>query len=485
LQPTILIVDDEKHTREGLRASLEDSFDVYIAADIAGAINVLENENVDLVLTDLRLGGEDGMVVIEKALARPHPPVVIMMTAYGGVDAAVEAMKRGVYDFVTKPLNIDRLEILIKRALRAKSVEKEVVELKQKVEKRFGLERLIGHSPGMEEIFDTVKQVAPSRATVLITGESGTGKELIAQAIHSLSGRPKDKFVAVHMAAFSAQLLESELFGHEKGAFTGAHERRIGRFEQANGGTLFLDEIGEIDRNTQVKLLRVLGEDRSFERVGGNTPIKTDVRLVAATNRDLERMVESGDFRDDLYFRLSVVRIHMPPLRERREDIALIAAHFLKAAAEENGKPFRELTADALAALEAYPWPGNVRELRAAVERAVVMGSGAKLTLRDLPPALRAGASGETMAGGGLRLPALRKGGNLNVQDTEHRLILRALEETGHNVTEAAKRLGMSRRTLHRRLKELRASMETSAETPASADGKTPSESETPNHLNP
>lgn len=478
MQPTILIVDDEKHTREGLRASLEDSFDVYIAADIGSAVNILENEHVDLVLTDLRLGGEDGMVVIDKALARPHPPVVIMMTAYGGVDAAVEAMKRGAYDFVTKPLNIDRLEILIKRALRTTAVEKEVVELKQKVEKRYGLERLIGHSPVMEEIFETIKQVAPSRATVLITGESGTGKELIAQAIHALSGRPKDKFVAMHMAAFSAQLLESELFGHEKGAFTGAHERRIGRFEQANGGTLFLDEIGEIDKSTQVKLLRVLGEERTFERVGGSSPIKVDVRLVAATNRDMERMVETGDFRDDLYFRLSVVRVHMPPLRERREDIALIAAHFLKVAADENGKPYRELTADALAAMENYSWPGNVRELRAAIERAVVMGSGPKLTLNNLPPTVREGGAANPAGSSGVRAPAFRKGATLNVQDTEHRLIARALEETGGNVTEAAKRLGMSRRTLHRRLKELR------VENPeGEPEGKNPAPSPTPNGI--
>jgi two-component system, NtrC family, response regulator AtoC len=457
VQPTILIVDDEKHTREGLRASLEDSFDVYVAADIGSAVNVLENEHIDLVLTDLRLGGEDGMVVIERALARPHPPVVIMMTAYGGVDVAVEAMKRGAYDFVTKPLNIDRLEILIKRALRTKQVEHEVVELKKKVESRYGLERLIGHAPAMEEIFDTVKQVAPSRATVLITGESGTGKELIAQAIHALSGRPKDKFVAVHMAAFSSQLLESELFGHEKGAFTGATERRIGRFEQANGGTLFLDEIGEIDKNTQVKLLRVLGEERSFERVGGNTPIKVDVRLVAATNRDLERMVSVGEFRDDLYFRLSVVRLHMPPLRERREDIALITAHFLKVAAQENGKPVRELTADAVAALEKYSWPGNVRELRAAIERAVVMANGPKITVRDLPQSVREGAAVAPTAIAGVKLPSYGKvAGHLNLEETEQRMILRALEETGGNITKAAKVLGMSRRTLHRRLKEMR-----------------------------
>jgi two-component system, NtrC family, response regulator AtoC len=467
VQPTILIVDDEKHTREGLRASLEDAFDVYIAADIAGAMNILENERVDLMLTDLRLGGEDGMVLIEKALARAHPPVVIMMTAYGGVDTAVEAMKRGAYDFVTKPLNIDRLEILIKRALRSKQVEKEVVELKQKVQTRFGLERLIGHAPAMEEIFDTVKQVAPSRATVLITGESGTGKELVAQAIHALSGRQKEKFVAVHMAAFSSQLLESELFGHEKGAFTGAMERRIGRFEQANGGTLFLDEIGEIDKNTQVKLLRVLGEERSFERVGGNTPIKVDVRLVAATNRDLEKMVAAGDFRDDLFFRLSVVRLHMPPLRERREDIALIATHFLKVAAEENGKPVREMTADALSAMEKYAWPGNVRELRGAIERAVVMANGPKITLRDLPPTVREGAAAAPVSVAGIKLPPpVKAGSHLNIHETEHRMILRALEETGGNITKAAKALGIGRRTLYRRLKEMRSESEGSSSIP-------------------
>ena len=460
VQPTILIVDDEKHTREGLRASLEDSFDVYIADNIASAMNVLENETVELMLTDLRLGGEDGMVLIEKALARANPPVVIMMTAYGGVDTAVQAMKRGAYDFVTKPLNVDRLEILIRRALRSRVVEKEVVELKKTVEKKFGLERLIGSSMVMDEIFDTVKQVAPSRATVLITGESGTGKELVAQAIHALSGRPKEKFVAVHMAAFSAQLLESELFGHEKGAFTGATERRIGRFEQASGGTRFLDEIGEIDKNTQVKLLRVLGEERSFERVGGNSPIKVDVRLVAATNRDLERMVEAGEFRDDLFFRLSVIRIHMPPLRQRIEDIALIVHHFLKVAAEENGKPVREMTSDAVAAMERYPWPGNVRELRGAIERAVVMATGSKITLRDLPPAVRDGSASVQTTGGGIKLQRSADGGHLNLQDTEHRMIVRALEETGGNITAAAQKLGMSRRTLHRRLKEMRASGE-------------------------
>ena len=454
VNPTILIVDDEKHTRDGLRASLEDSFEVYVSPDIGGALGVLERENVDLVLTDLRLGGEDGMTLVEKILALPHPPIVIMMTAYGSVDAAVEAMKRGAYDFITKPLNIDRLEILIHRALRSRKVESEVVELKQQVERKYGLERLIGESGVMQEVFDTIKQVAPTRATVLIQGESGTGKELVAQAIHALSGRPKPKFVAVHCAALSPQLLESELFGHEKGSFTGAIERRIGRFEQANGGTLFLDEIGEIDLATQVKLLRVLSEERAFERVGGNTPIKTDVRLVAATNQNLEKMVSEGKFRDDLFFRLSVVPVFMPPLRQRKEDIPLLVNAFLKAITEENAQPVKELTPDAMEAILSYDWPGNVRELRAAIEHGVALSSGPKIGLRNLPPKVREGAGSAGLTS--VKFIPTKPGEHFNLQQTEHRLILQALEETGGNITQAAKKLGISRRTLHRKLKELK-----------------------------
>ena len=454
VNPTILIVDDEKHTREGLRASLEESFEVYVAADIGGALGLLERETVDLVLTDLRLGGEDGMTFVDKVLALPHPPIVIMMTAYGSVDAAVEAMKHGAYDFVTKPLNIDRLEMLIQRALRSRKVEKEVVELKQQVDRKFGLERLIGEALVMAEVFDTIKQVAPTRATVLIQGGTGTGKELVAQAIHALSGRPKNKFVAVHCAALSPQLLESELFGHERGAFTGAVERRIGRFEQANGGTIFLDEIGEIDAATQVKLLRVLGEERSFERVGGNTPIKVEVRLVAATNKTLEKLVSEGKFRDDLFFRLSVVPIMMPLLRERKEDIPLLVTAFLKSFAEENGKPVPEITDDAMQAILRYDWPGNVRELRTAIEHGVVMTKSGTVTLRDLPAFVR-----ENAASGGLAPETYiaLKGSRFNLHDTEHRLILQALEDTGGNITQAAKKLGISRRTLHRKINELKA----------------------------
>ncbi|HEY5894719.1 MAG TPA: sigma-54 dependent transcriptional regulator [Chthoniobacterales bacterium] len=451
MNAVVLIVDDEKHTREGLRHSLEDNFDVYVAADAAGAISVLENEQVDVMITDLRLSGDDGMKLIDTVLQRSRPPICIMMTAYGSVNTAVEAMKRGAYDFVTKPINIDELDILIKRALQSRKTEAEVVQLKQVVEKKYGLESIIGESAAMQEVFDTIKQVAPSRATVLIEGESGTGKELVAAAIHNLSQRNKTRFVAVHCAALSPQLLESELFGHERGAFTGATERRAGRFEQASGGTLFLDEIGEIDTSTQVKILRAL-DPGVFERVGGNQTIKVDVRLVCATNKSLEKLVAEGKFRDDLFYRLNVVRITMPPLRERKEDIPLLVNAFLKTFAEANGKPFRELSPEAMDYVLRYNWPGNVRELRTAVEHGVVMATRDQISVRDLPAYVR--DSDETLSFSRGASPSPR-GPQLNLHDTESRLIIRALDETGGNRTEAAKKLGISRRTLHRRLKEL------------------------------
>ena len=350
-QPTVLIVDDEKHTRDGLRRLVENDYDVYAAADIAGAMDVLEREQVEVLLTDLRLGNEDGMVLIDRALKMSRPPICIMMTAYGSVDVAVEAMKRGAYDFVTKPLNLDKVELLIARAVQSRKLEQENRALREQVDERYGLENIWGDSPPLHEVLETIKQVAPSSANVLIEGESGTGKELAAHAIHNLSRRNKAKFVVVHCAALSPQLLESELFGHEKGAFTGAHERRIGRFEQANGGTLFLDEIGEIDPSTQVKLLRVMSEERAFERVGGNQTLRADVRLIAATNKNLEQLVREGKFRDDLYFRLNVVRIVMPPLRERKEDIPILVRGFLRHFCKENQKPLLELAPDAMDAL--------------------------------------------------------------------------------------------------------------------------------------
>src|ERR1700686_46923 len=395
IQPTILIVDDEKHTRDGLRRLLENEYDVYVAADIAGAIDVLEREEIDILLTDLRLANEDGLALIDRVLKMPRPPICIMMTAYGSVDVAVEAMKRGAYDFVTKPLNLDKVELLIARAVQGRKLEQENRALRQQVDERYGLENIIGDSAALREVLDTIRQVAPSSANVLIEGESGTGKELAAHAIHNLSRGNKGKFVAVHCAALSPQLLESELFGHEKGAFTGAHERRIGRFEQANGGTLFLDEIGEIDPSTQVKLLRVTGEQHAFERVGGNQTLRADVRIIAATNKNLEKLVQEGKFRDDLFFRLNVVRITMPPLRERKEDIPLLVRGFLRHFCKANEKPLVDLAPEAMNALLIYNWPGNVRELRTAIEHGVVMATGPKITPRDLPSALRqaAGAS--------------------------------------------------------------------------------------------
>ncbi|HEY8902192.1 MAG TPA: sigma-54 dependent transcriptional regulator [Chthoniobacterales bacterium] len=449
-QPIVLIVDDEKNTREGLRDALEGDFDVYIAADADGAIATLEAEPVDVMLTDLRLGGDNGMELIERVLKRPKAPLCIMMTAYGSVDTAVEAMKRGAYDFVTKPVNIDRLEMLIRRALRERDTQRENVELKERVQRTESLETMIGRSPAMIEVFNTIRQVAPSRATVLVQGESGTGKELAAHAIHHLSPRANKKFVAVHCMALSPQLLESELFGHERGAFTGATERRIGRFEQAAGGTLFLDEIGEIDPAVQVKILRVLGE-RTFERVGGNQTLHADVRLVAATNKDLAQLVSEGKFRDDLFFRLNVVQITMPPLRERKEDIPLLVQAFLKEAAEENGKPLRELTPEAMACILDYDWPGNVRQLRTAIEHGIVMCSTPRIGMRDLPAAVRDAVAAIQPAEIGHAVSP----DALDLHHAERLLIFRALEESGGNRTMAAERLGISRRTLHRRLKEL------------------------------
>src|SRR5438270_1406197 len=457
LQPTILIVDDEKHTRDGLRQLLENDYDVYVAGDSAGAMSVLERETVELLLTDLRLGGEDGMTLIDRALKMPRPPICIMMTAYGSVDVAVEAMKRGAYDFVTKPLNLDKVEMLISRAVQGRKLEQENRALREQVDERYGLEKIWGDSRALHEVLETIKQVAPSSANVLIEGESGTGKELAAHAIHNLSRRNKAKFVVVHCAALSPQLLESELFGHEKGAFTGAHERRIGRFERANGGTLFLDEVAEIDPSTQVKLLRVMSEARAFERVGGNQTLRADVRLIAATNKNLEQLVREGKFRDDLFFRLNVVRITMPPLRERKEDIPILVRGFLRHFCNANDKPLVELAPDAMDALLTYDWPGNVRELRTAIEHGVVMATRKQITLRDLPMAVRRAATARSLGGVSAQAFA-EKASPLDLHETEKKLIAQALAATHGNVTAAAKKLGISRRTLHRKINEMNVS---------------------------
>ena len=448
LKPTVLIVDDEKPTREGLRAALEDRYDVYIAEDGESALRLLEEDGYDVLLTDLRMPGVGGLDLIKRAKSLGKPPVCILMTAYGSEEMAVDAMRQGADDYIAKGrLQIDELEMRIARAVRSQTLESENRELRSQVDTKFGLENVIGQSSAMEGIFEIVKQVAPARASVLVLGESGTGKELIAKALHNLSPRAKQPLVTVHCAALSATLLESELFGHEKGSFTGAHERRIGRFEQANGGTLFLDEIGEIDQSTQVKLLRFLGE-RTFERVGSSQTITSDVRIIAATNRNLEEEVATGNFREDLFFRLRVVELNLPPLRDRGTDAVLLARAFLEEFADENAKAIVDFHPDAVETLLNHHWPGNVRELRTAIEHAVVLCRGDIITPRDLPPSVR----GESAAAPHPEAKEVLNKKNLTVEDAEKALIIRALKECNGNRTKAAEKIGMSRRTLHRKL---------------------------------
>jgi DNA-binding NtrC family response regulator len=456
---SVLIVDDEKHTRDGLRQALEDDYDVSVAANADEAFNQLESQEFDVILTDLRMPGKSGLKVIDKALALPNKPAVIMMTAYGSIDSAVEAMKRGAVDFLTKPVNIERLEVLIQRALKTKTLEVEVKQLHERLDDKFNFNGIIGHSGKLQAVIDRVKLVASSKATILIDGESGTGKELIAQAVHQSSPRARAPFIAVHCAALSENLLESEIFGHERGAFTGAMEKRIGRFEAADTGTLFLDEIGEISPSTQVKLLRFL-ETKSIERVGGSKPIELDVRLVAATNRDLEKLVREGKFREDLFFRLNVVRITLPPLRERAEDVPLLLAHYIQVFAKENGRPPLAVEPGALRYLQAYHWPGNIRELRNFAENAVVMHRGGKLTEYDLEPkfrgapvlALPSGAGVSALSDVSSRQAVVPAGGSLSVEENEKRLLREALIKSRGNRTKAAQLMGISRRTLHRKL---------------------------------
>ena len=449
MTPTLLIVDDEKTTREGLRAALEDRYDVYLAEDAKAAMDLLEKDHFDVLLTDFRLPTEDGMKLIARAKSLSKPPICILMTAYGSEELAVDAMKRGADDYIPKGrLQIDELEMRIANALRRQNLEVENVALHQQLDAKFGLESLTGESSAMKEVFEVVQQVAPTRATVLLLGETGTGKEMLAKVIHQLSPRARQQMVTVHCAALAPTLLESELFGHEKGAFTGAYERRIGRFEQAQGGTLFLDEIGEIDASIQIKLLRFLGE-RTFERVGSNKTLTADVRLIAATNKDLAERVKAGAFREDLFFRLRVVELRLPSLRERLEDIPLLARTFLREFSQENAKPITGLTADAADLLLQYPWPGNVRELRTAIEHAVVLCRGDKISARDLPASVREGVARAPEEKDAKRLLARN---SLNLKEAERELIIRALKATGGSRTLAARKLGMSRRNLHRKL---------------------------------
>ena len=440
---SILIIDDERGTREAMGKFLRPDYDVTLAEDGEKGINLLNRNHYDLILSDIRMEpGPSGLDVLAASLKLSPPPPCILFTAYGSIETAVEAVKQGAFDFVTKPVNFDRLEIIIRRALESVSLKEENTELKRKLGSSFGVKGMIGNSAKMKNIIETVEQVAPTRTTVLITGESGTGKELVAQAIHQCSGRT-GKFVPVHCSALPDNLIESELFGHERGAFTGAVEMRKGRFELAEGGTIFLDEIGEIPLHIQVKLLRVL-ENRAFERIGGSETIITDARVVAATNRDLKKMVEEGTFREDLFYRLDVVSLEIPPLRERKEDIPLLVKHYLDVFNKENGKDIG-ITETAMASLCAYAWPGNIRELRNCVERMVVLCRGKMIDLENVPIDIREGVTP------GIAKTVLSQP-SCDLECNEKMLIERALNECKGNRTKAAEKLGISRRTLHRKL---------------------------------
>ena len=448
MKPVLLIVDDERATRSLLSQALEEGYETYAAANCRSARAILESEPVDILLTDLRLGGESGMELIDYAVKLPEPPTCIMMTAYGSADTAAEAKRHGAYYFLTKPLNLDEVELLLRRAAQVRTLESRNRELTRQLQPT-GLDEMLGDSPQMQRIFNRIRQVAPTTASVLVEGETGTGKELVAKALHTLSGR-QGKFVAVNCAALSPQLMESELFGHEKGAFTGAVQRRIGRFEEADGGTLFLDEIGEMDHATQVKLLRALAE-RTIERVGSNRPIAVNVRIVAATNRDLAAMVREGGFRQDLYQRLNVVQIQLPPLRERVGDVVLMANAFVHRLCEENHKEPKTLSRAVLERLRLFPWPGNVRQLRTAIEHGVVMSQGESIRPEDMPEYLQAAAEGAAAAAPAAPQEAV-EAQEFNLAAVERRTILRALQVAQGNRTTAAALLGIDRRTLQRKM---------------------------------
>ncbi len=444
-KPVILIVEDEKNTREGLQRALRRSYDVLMADSGKQALDLMRGNTVDVLLSDLRMPGMDGMELIRKTRALDPKPICILLTAYGSIETAVEAMKSGADDFLTKPVNLDQLDIVLQRTISSRRLEQENRNLRIQLDRKYGLENLIGAAQVMESVYEMIRQVAPTRATVLVQGESGTGKELVAHAIHNLSARAQGPFIPVHCAALPRELLESELFGHEKGAFTGASERRLGRFELAEGGTLFLDEISDVDPAIQVKLLRVL-EERRFERIGGQQTLDADIRLIAATNRDLEAMVNEGRFRQDLFYRLNVVHIILPPLRERPDDIPLLIKHFVKEFSTENNKVIDDVTPEVFSALMAYNWPGNVRELKNVVERMIVLSRTGKLTARDLPPAVRPD-TGARQQVSGIRT-------NATIREANGQMIAAALKAADGNRTRAAKQLGISRRTLHRKLHE-------------------------------
>ena len=449
----IVVIDDEVNAAAALETLLkEDGYEVARAHDARTGLQLLEKVAPDLVLTDLRMPGMDGIELLAKIKELRPETMVIVMTAYGTVKTAVKAMKLGAEDYLGKPIDVEELEVVLQKALERKGLLAEARSLRERLEHKYKLDNLVGESPEMLSVFKTIRQVAASSASVLLLGESGTGKELFAQALHQTSPRRQKPFVKVACAALPETLLESELFGHEKGSFTGAIFTRAGRFEAADGGTLFLDEIGDITPTVQVKLLRFL-EEREFERVGGNKTFKVDVRIVAATHRDLKKKLEDGSFREDLYYRLNVIEIHIPALRERPGDIPLLAHHFLRKYADANSKDIRGIGDDVMALLLAHPWPGNVRELENAMERAVVLSDGTELLPNHFPTLRRAagdeaGRTPSQTSSLGVRIPGSP------LADLEREAILRTLEAVGGSTSKAAAILDISARKIQYKLKE-------------------------------
>jgi two-component system NtrC family response regulator/two-component system response regulator HydG len=441
----VLVVDDEQNAREALKTILsEEGYEVQMAADGEEGLARLNSFHPDAVLCDVRMPKRDGLSLLATAREEGHDAAFVMMTAFGSIDAAVDAMRKGAENYLTKPLDVSAVLVVLQKALDKRNLVRDSAMLRDRLREHHRFANIIGDSPMLQGVFDVVKRAAPTRATVLILGESGTGKELIAQALHEESPRHDKPFVRVNCSALSESLLESELFGHEKGSFTGAAGRREGRFELADGGTLFLDEIGEMALGTQVKLLRVL-QEREFERVGGTQTVKVDVRLVTATNKDLATEVREKRFREDLYYRLNVVSVTLPPLRERKGDIPALVSHFIERACQQHGKTVTGLAPGTLQALLAYDWPGNIRELSNVMERAVVLAPTSQLTADDLPSILK-GPRPKSDSN------SLIPGASL--WDIEREAILRTLEMTHGSTARAAEVLGISVRKIQYRLKE-------------------------------
>jgi two-component system, NtrC family, response regulator HydG len=440
----VLVIDDNEAEAESSAEALERiGCDVRIATGGAEGLELIRNGGIDLVVTDLVMNDVDGMAITQATKHYWPETEVLVCTGHSSVSTAVEAMQKGAMTYLEKPLNINVLRAQVAKAAEKLSVVRERAELRRQIDKRFGFENIIGQSRTMQQIFDVMGQISPTNATVLIEGESGTGKELVAKAIHNNSPRKARPFVGLNCAALSEGILESELFGHEKGAFTGADQQRLGRFEYADHGTLFLDEVGDMPMTTQIKLLRVI-EEREIMRVGSNEPIKVNVRLIAATNANLQDLVREKKFREDLYFRLNVVRISLPPLRARHDDIPLLIDAFMKEVSEENGKPIKGMTPEARGILYRYEWPGNVRELRNCIESMVVTTRGVVLDVIDVPPHIATGPSG----GGGVQEIAA----GMSIDEAEKILVLRTLEMTRGNREEAARILQIGERTLYRKL---------------------------------